>query len=49
MNELLKLSKKLNKPFDEVMIIITEEYGDNIWDISTFNDAIRQFNLGNGR
>ena len=39
----MKISRKIDKPIDEVVSLLTEVGSDNIWDIKSFYNAIVEF------
>lgn len=39
----MKISRKIDKPLDEVISLLTEVGSDNIWDIKSFYNAIVEF------
>jgi len=39
----IKISRKIDKPIDEVVSLLTEVGSDNIWNINSFYNAIVEF------
>jgi len=39
----MKISRKIDKPIDEVVSLLTEVGSDNIWDIKSLHNAVVEF------
>ena len=39
----MKISRKIDKPLDEVVSLLTEVGSDNIWDVKSLHNAVVEF------